>query len=64
MEFDPEAGGVVCHNDASAVEIGNRSDEAETETVAGAVATALEPIKPSQNIPVFLDRDSRPAISD
>jgi len=64
MEFDPEARGVVCHKEASPVEIGNRSDKAETETVAGAVATALEPIKPSQNIPVFLDRDSRPPISD
>jgi len=62
MEFDFKTRGIVRHGEASIVEIDNRSDEAETETVAGAVATALEPIKPSQNVSVFLNRDTRPAI--
>src|SRR5262245_57078951 len=62
MKLDPKARGVVGHLEAGAVEIGNRSHEAEAKTVAGAVAAALEPIKPSQNVPVFLDWDARPAI--
>src|SRR5260370_38119679 len=64
MKLDPQAGRVVGHLDASAMKLGNSCNEAETKTIAGAVAAALEAIKPSEDVLALVNRNSRSAVGD
>jgi hypothetical protein len=47
-KLDYETREVVCHLDASAMEVRNGRDESEVETVARAVLAALEATKPPE----------------
>ena len=62
VKRDPQARGVLGHLDLSVMKIGNSSNEAETEAVAGAVPAAFESIKPLEYVLAFLDRDPRTVI--
>ena len=64
MKLASETGGVVCHLDASAVKVGDSCDEAKAKAVAGALAAALEAIKPPEDVLAFLDRNSRAVIGN
>ena len=64
MKLASETGGVVCHLDASTVKVGDGCDEAEAKAVAGALAAALEAIKPPEDVLAVLDRNSRAAIGN
>jgi hypothetical protein len=46
-----------------AVQVGDRGDQAQPEAMARAMPTALEAVKPPQNVSVFVDRNSRPAVA-
>ena len=64
MKLDLQTGRVVGHNNAGAMQIGNRCNQAETEAVSRPVAAALEPIEPSQHVIALFDRNSGPPIAD
>ena len=64
MNLDPQTGRVVGHDNVSSMQIGNRCNQTETEAVSGPVAAALEPIKPSQHMSAFTDRNSGSSIAD
>jgi len=64
MKLDSETGRVVVHDNVGIMQIGNRCNQAKTETVSRPITAALEPIEPSQHVMAFIGRNSRPPIAD
>src|SRR5262249_61265114 len=59
-----EAGRVVGHLDASAVQAGDSGDDAQPEPVARRAAPALEAIEALEDVLTLLGRDPRPMVRD
>ena len=64
VEFDPQPGSIIGQDDAGAVQIGHRGNQAKAEPVAGTVPAAFETVEPSEHLLAFLSWYSRPAIAD
>src|SRR5258708_4299019 len=63
-EFEPEPGRVIEHFDPCAMKTGDRSDQAEPETVSRPVAAMLEPVKTLEHVLMFFNGNSGPVIGD
>jgi hypothetical protein len=64
MKLDSQTRRFVGHDNVGAMQIGNRCNQAKTEAVPRPITAALEPIKPSQHVIAFFDRNSRSSIAD
>src|ERR1700739_4901505 len=62
VKLDPETGSIVVQRKSGLMQVGYRSNQAETEAVTGTVAAAFEAITPPQDVFAFHDRHARSVI--